>query len=602
MIRTLGDLFFHVRDRHAGKADLLAIQRGGKLELVSTARFVAAVHALALALDGRGLRRGDRLAIFSENCPEWLETDFACQLLGVVSVPIYPTLPAEQVAALVADSGARWIVYRDRAKRPTVAAVRAQIARELFAVAIEDEAVEEGGLTLFQLAAEGERRLAEVPLEALRGRTGEDDLASLIYTSGTTGEPKGVMLTQRNFVSNLLACAEVFGFSAADTALSFLPLSHVFERTCNHVFLYCGMTIHTVPSIERVPPLLPEVKPTVLTSVPRLFERVYLRVLANVAKQPPRKQRIFHWAVDIGRRVAAGEERGQGPSVGQRLQYGLADRLVFRQIRERFGGRLRVAMSGGAPLPREVGEFFAAAGLPLYQGYGLTESSPVIAANHAGAHRSGSVGQAVPGVELCIAADGEILARGPGIMRGYWQKPAATAEAIDADGWLHTGDVGYLDEDGFLFITDRKKDLLVTSGGKNVAPQAIEKALLSTGLVAQAVAVGDRYPYITALLVPNPEHFAAEHGATDAALLAARPEVEEAIERAVATANRGLAEHERVRRFRLLPRELTIEAGELTPTLKVRRRVVLERYKDLVASMYLKSQRLEGEPEAKNPG
>ncbi len=602
MVRTLGDLFFHVRERFAGKPDLLEIQRGGKLERVSTERFVSQVHALALALDGRGLRRGERLAIFSENCPEWLITDFACQLLGLVSVPIYPTLPAEQLAALLGDSGARWIVYRDRPKRAIVAAARARLERELHAVAIEEDAVEESGLTLFQLAAEGERRTAEVPLETLVGHAREDDLASLIYTSGTTGEPKGVMLTHGNFVSNMLACAAVFGFGPRDVALSFLPLSHVFERTCCHVFLYSGMTIHTVPSIERVPPLLPEVRPTVLTSVPRLFERVYLRVLGNVAKQPPRKQRVFRWAVEVGRRVAADEERGRGPGVARRLQYGVADRLVFRQIRERFGGRLKVAMSGGAPLPRQVGEFFAGAGLPLYQGYGLTESSPVLAANHAAAHRQGSVGRAVPGVELRIAADGEILARGPGIMRGYWQKPEASAEAIDGEGWLHTGDVGYLDEDGFLFITDRKKDLLVTSGGKNVAPQAVEKALLATGLVSQAVAVGDRYPYVTALLVPNPEYFAAELGESDVGRLAARPEVEDAIEKAVASANRGLAEHERVRRFRLLPRELTIEAGELTPTLKVRRRVVLERYKETIASMYLKSQRLDGEGRERNSG
>jgi long-chain acyl-CoA synthetase len=593
--RTLADLVFHVRDGHAARADLLAIKRLGAVERWSTARFLDQIHAAALALEARGLRRGDRLAIYAENCPEWHAVDFACQLLGVVSVPLYPTLPAAQVAAILRDAQAAAVVYSDADKRAVVSEAHGG-GRPALLVAIDDDARAEsaGASTWRELVAQGEALGAGRTLDALAGRVAPEDLASLIYTSGTGGDPKGVELSHRAFVENFLAAAAVFPLGPGDLALSFLPLSHVFERTADHLFFYRGVPIHYVPVVERVPPALLDVKPTVLPSVPRLYERAYLKIQGQLAKEKPAKRRLFAWALAVGKRALARREagRGVGPVLG--VQEAVASRLVFAKVRQRFGGRLRFAISGGAPLPRQVGEFFTAMGVTIYQGYGLTETAPVLTANHPAAHRLGSVGRALPGVQIEIAGDGEILAKTPALMRGYWRKPEATAEAIDGRGWFHTGDIGRLDADGFLFITDRKKDLLVTSGGKNVAPQPLEEALVSTGVVAQAVAVGDRYPYVTALLVPNFELLAAEFGG-DPAALAGDPRLEARLQAAVETVNGRLAEHERIRRFRVLPRELTIAAGELTPTLKLRRRAIGERYADTIASMYLKSQRLDGE-------
>jgi long-chain acyl-CoA synthetase len=591
-VRTLADLLFHVRERWGGRADLLAIKRHGRLDTVSTAEFVGGVHSLAAALEARGVVQGERVALFAENCPEWHIADFACQLLGAVSVPLYPTLPAAQVGYILRNSGARWVFHGGGEKRELLAAVLPGLTSPPALVALDDEAAAERGLALTSLLGEGAERRRAAPLERFRQRTGEDDVASLIYTSGTTGDPKGVMLTQRNFVSNFLACDRIFPLGPSDVALSFLPLSHVFERTCDHLFFYRGVRLVYVPAIERVPAALLEVRPTVMASVPRLYERAYLRLQSTLAKESAARRRLFAWALGVGSAYAAGRERGfVGPWL--RARRAVARRLVHRRVAQRFGGRLRFAISGGAALPREVAEFFAAMGMDVFQGYGLTESAPVLAANCPAAHRLGSVGRALPGVEIAIAEDGEILARSPGLMRGYWENPEATREAIDEQGWLHTGDIGRLDAGGFLFITDRKKDLLVTSGGKNIAPQPIEQALVAGGLVTQAVVVGDGYPYVTALLVPNAERLGDELGSADPAAVARDPRTQARIEELVRAVNSGLAEHERVRRFRLLDRELSVAEGELTPTLKVRRRVVAQRYADTIAAMYLKSQRLD---------
>jgi len=591
-VRTLPDLVFHVAAHSAGRVDLLAIKRQGQIETWSTERFVRSIHALALALEARGFRKGQRVALFAENCPEWFVAEFACQLLGLLTVPIYPTLPSGQVEGILRDSGARAVFFSDTAKHKLLQDVQAALGEPLGLFSIEPG--ESAGTTLATLLAEGQERATAQPLDALRGRVEEQDVASLIYTSGTTGEPKGVMLTHRNFISNMLAAGEVFAMGPEDLALSFLPLSHVFERTCDHLFFYRGVAVHYVPAIERVPGALPEVKPTVLPSVPRLYERAYLKVLANQQKESPFKRRVFDWALGVGKRATERSESGRRRGAWLTAERALAQRMVYGKLQDRFGGRLRLPISGGAPLAREIGVFFAALGVPLYQGYGLTETAPVLTVNHPEAVRQGSVGRPLPEVEIRIADDGEILAKSPGVMRGYWQKPEATAEVFDADGWFHTGDIGYLDADGFLYITDRKKDLLVTSGGKNVAPQPIEKALLASGVLAQAVVVGDGFPQITALLVPNVETLGVELGERDPALLARDPRAEKRVQQAVDAVNKGLAEHERVRRFRLLERELTLADGELTPTLKVRRKVVLERYRDVVSSMYLKTQKIEG--------
>jgi long-chain acyl-CoA synthetase len=590
-VETLSDLVFEIRDSWSGRADLLAIRRHGRVEQVSTAELVTAVHGLALALEERGVERGERVALWAENCPEWHVVDLACHLLGAIPVPIYPTLAAPAVAYILKNSGASWVFYSDHEKAAALARVAGSLSRELHTVALEHEARGDGD-SLMLLQADGVARIGSRPLERFRGRVSARDTASIIYTSGTTGDPKGVVLSHGNFVSNVLACEPLFPLGPTDRALSFLPLSHVFERTVDYLFLRRGVAIHYAPSIERVPPLLLEVRPSVLASVPRLYERAYLRALANVAKETPFRQRLFRWALRAGKRYAAARARGRLVSPWLALERAIAARLVYSKIRARFGGRLRFAIAGGAALGEQVAEFFEAVGIPLYEGYGLTESSPVLAANCPEASRRGSVGRPIPGVEIRIADDGEILARGPGVMQGYWGNEEATREAVDDEGWLHTGDIGRIDADGFLFITDRKKDLLITSGGKNVAPQPIEQLLTAQPAIAQAVVVGDNYPYLTALIAPSFEDLPPELAGRSQEALLADPAFERRVDAAIDAVNAELSEHERIRNWQFLPRELSQAEGEVTPTLKVRRRIVLERYRDLVASMYLKTQKV----------
>ena len=587
---TLSDLLLRVAERHGDREGLLSIRRHGLMESLSAAEFTDAVRRTALALESRGLAKGDRVALFATNRPEWHVVDFACHLLGAVPVPLYPTLTAAQVAYILLDSGAEWVFYDDKAKRDLLAGLApaspeegGEERRGLRLVAMNADAVADGATTLEALIADPALS-AGTDLEAFRGRVDESDTASIIYTSGTTGDPKGVVLSHRNFVSNILACRTLFELGEQDRALSFLPLSHVFERTVDYLFFYLGVSIHYSPAIERVAGLMPVVRPTVLCSVPRLYESAYVRIQTTFAGQPRLRRRLIDWAIKTGRRRA---ERG-----GARLRGLVADRLVFGKIKERFGGRLRFAISGGAAIADEVAAFFDAIGIRLYQGYGLTETAPVLAVEYPGATRRGSVGMAAPGVALRIAEDGEILARTEGLMQGYWKKPDATAEAIDPDGWFHTGDIGRIDDDGFLYITDRKKDLLVTSGGKNIAPQPIEQMLITHPAVAQVVVVGDGYPYLNALVAPNYADPPPPFAGMDPSRLRQDPRLQEIVQGLLDRANALLPAHERLRRFRLLERELTIEDGEITPTLKVRRKVVNERYRDLIASMYLKSQRV----------
>ncbi len=589
-METLSDLLFRVAERYGEREDLLSIRRHRRTERLSAARFVDEVRRTATALESHGVVKGDRIALFSTNRPEWHVVDFACHLLGAVPVPIYPTLTAAQVAYILLDSGAGWIFYDNAAKRDLLTGlVTPQDADEdarqqgLRLVALEVNATADGGTNLEALI-DGATPSADDGLERFRGRVRRDDTASIIYTSGTTGDPKGVVLSHWNFVSNILACQKLYPLGEEDRALSFLPLSHVFERTVDYLFFHRGVSIHYSPAIERVAGLMPKVRPTVLCSVPRLYESAYMRIQANFATQPRTRRRLIDWALKVGRRRA---ERGGAALRGQ-----IADRLVFRKIKERFGGCLRFTISGGAPIADEVGAFFDAIGIRLYQGYGLTETAPVLAVEYPGAARRGSVGTAAPGVELRIDDDGEILARTEGLMQGYWNQPEATAEAIDPDGWFHTGDIGRIDDDGYLYITDRKKDLLVTSGGKNVAPQPIEQMMVTHPAVAQVVVVGDGYPYLNALVVPNYAAPPPPFAGLAADELRRDPRLQDTIQRLLDKVNERLPAHERVRRFRLLERELTIQDGEITPTLKVRRKIVNERYRDVIASMYLKSQRV----------
>jgi len=586
-MRTLQDLFFHVVGSFPPRKVLLRIRAGRGFREITVKEFERAVRELAQRLLAWGIRPGDRVALFSENRPEWHIVDFACQLVGAVDVPLYATLPAPHVRYIVQDSGARLLIVsgKERAR----VALEAASGLDVKVVGIDPD-LAPGLQCLEDLPLPSKRKQQELPV------VGEEDLATLIYTSGTTGEPKGVMLTHRNLISQVLAVRPLFPITDKDVSMSFLPLSHSYERTVDYVFLQYGVQINYVESIEKVPMQLTEIRPTIMVSVPRLYERSYIKILSKIQQEGGAKRRLFAWALAVGRKVKEAEWRGEKASAFARGQYAVAKARIFSKVLERLGGRLRFTVSGGAPLSREVGEFFDIVGLPILQGYGLTESSPVISVNLLEANRIGSAGRPLPGVEVRIAEDGEILARGPNIMKGYWNKPEATAEAIDKDGFLHTGDVGYIDADGFLFITDRKKDIIVTSGGKNVAPQPIEGKLGATAYIAQAVVIGDRYPYLTALIVPNFENletYFADKGIKGLSKeeMAQHPDTEKLVAEAVKKVNAELASHERIRRFALLSREFSLEEGELTPTMKVRRRVVAERYHDLIEGMYLKTQK-----------
>lgn len=597
-LATLAELPFYLLGRFP-KPALLGRCHARGYTTWSTREVFEQVRDLSLGWLGLGLRADDRVAILAGSRPEWVLVDLAVLALGGVTVPVYPTLAPGQVRYILADSGARFAVVSDETQLAKVLEARPGLAALEHIVVMDwrgEVRAEEGFvISLAELAARGHRRLISEDgmgrrYRELAAAVAPDALATLIYTSGTTGEPKGVMLSHRNIVSNVVACQQVVDTNQDDVALSYLPLSHAFERTVVYKYLYTGVTVIFAESLETVARDLVTVKPTVMTGVPRVYEKLHARVLESVAQAPGWRRAIFRWALNVGRRRAEALLTRRPVPWPVRLQYPLADRLVFAKIRERTGGRLRYLISGAAPLAKDVAAFFWAIGLPVLEGYGLTETAPVLTVNPPDAPRLGTVGKPIPGVEIRIAEDGEILARGPNVMLGYYNKPEATREAL-VDGWLRTGDVGYLDADGYLVITDRKKDLIVTAGGKNIAPQPIEIRLKSDPLVAEALLVGDRRKFVAALIVPNFAALEARLGSfaqppVDRAALVARPEVRALYQAIVDRVNRELAQFEQIKQFALVPAEFTVAGGELTPTMKVRRRVVEDRYRDLIDAMY----------------
>jgi long-chain acyl-CoA synthetase len=592
-IRTLNDIFYHSVESFR-KPEHLKVKRGGAWQSISSDEFRLAVEELSLGLRALGVDKGDRVALLSENRPEWAFADLAALAAGAVDVPIYATLTPSQVLYILNDSEAKVLFVSNAAQARKVTEVRSR-ATSVAHVIRMDEAPIEGTLSLEDVRAKGREALARDPASVKRraSETKPDDVATFIYTSGTTGDPKGVMLTHANIVSNVVAGHKVFAsLGPEDTALSFLPLCHIFERMAGYyLLLKAGATIAYAESVEKVPENMQEVRPTMMASVPRLYEKMYARVNEKVAGDPPLRQRIFRWALGVGRRVFRHRVQRTSPGPLLRLQYALADRLVFSKIKQRTGGRMRLFVSGGAPLAREIAEFFGAAGLLILEGYGLTETSPVITVNRPDRLKPGSVGVPIEGVEVKVADDGEILTRGPHVMKGYYKKPEATAEAIDADGWLHTGDIGVIDPEGFLIITDRKKDIIVTSGGKNIAPQPIENQVKTHPFFSEIVMIGNKRNFPAALVVPNfdtLEKWARQKGLAfnDRHDLVSRPEVQAHYERLVDELTEHLAQFEKIKKIVLLPREFTIDAGELTPSLKVKRRVVEEKYKDLIDGMY----------------
>ena len=586
-VRTLTELFFVAAGYD--KPDCLLHKVSGKFEPISTRELVDRVQRLAKALRELGVERGDRVALMAENGPHWPAIDFATLCSGAVLVPIYPTLLPDGAAYIVNDSGAKVLFVQGDARLEPLLALRGDMPQLQHVVRI-DGAAGEGFTNLDSLLERGSGA-DRAAFEAEAKKAQPDDLATFIYTSGTTGNPKGVMLTHGNIASNVSDGAECIDVRGEFTALSFLPLSHSFERTVDYIYFYRGASIAYAESVNTVPQNLGEVKPHVFVSVPRVYEKFQARVLDTVSKSPAWRQRLFQWGLDLGREAIAHRLAGTRPPGLLGTKLGVADRLVFSKIKTRLGGRFVFAVSGGAPLARELAEFFWSAGVPIYEGYGLTETSPVLTVNRPGKVRLGSVGAAIPKIELKIASDGEILAKGPNIMKGYYNNPEATAEVIDSEGWFHTGDIGHLDADGFLFITDRKKELIVNAYGKNIAPAPIENALKASRYISQAVVLGDKRKFLTALLVPDFEAlrpWARGQGvefASDEELVQA-PEVKKLFAGEVEPVNAKLARYERIQSWGLIPAEFTIEGGELTPTQKVKRRVINTKYKDTIDRLY----------------
>jgi long-chain acyl-CoA synthetase len=591
--RTLNDIFFGATDRFRDRPLAMRHKRDGAWQEITHAQLAERVRHLSLGLLELGVRAGDRVALLSENRPEWAYVDYACLAARCADVPVYPTLPARQAQYILQDSGAVLIFVSSQEHADKIASVRGELPALRQVISFDRGVQGDGIIHIDEVISRGRSADARYPdWRAQAEAAGPGDLATLIYTSGTTGNPKGVMLTHGNITSNVVASLQVLTIGPGDECLSFLPLSHIFERMVGHyTMLHAGVVINYAESMETVGLNMAELKPTVVASVPRVYEKVHAKTLETAMSGSALRRSIFLWAQATALEWADLHATGKKvpPLLG--LARGVADRLVFSKLRAKLGGRLRYFVSGGAPLAPDIARFFYAAGMPILEGYGLTETSPVITVNRIGALRFGTVGKPIPGVEVRIAGDGEILTRGPHVMMGYYNQPEATRETIDKDGWLHTGDIGLIDEDGFLKITDRKKDLIVTAGGKNIAPQPIEALLKQNAFISNAVMLGDRRPYPIALLVPDfdrlrPWARQAGHPAEDDAALVALPAVQAHLEAEAKKQLRDLAPFEVPKKFLILSRDFTIADGELTPKMSIRRRVVEERLKERIDALY----------------
>ncbi len=594
MVETLSELFLNTL-RSYPKPDLMLYKREGQYVPISTEAFGETVKKLSLGLWELGLRPEDKLIILSENRPEWVMTDLATLCLGGITVPVYTTLVAEQVRYIIDDSDARIVVYSNEEQGRKIEEIRPRLTKVEHFITFQEEAAP-GVLTLREVLTRGEIILRNQPelFEARAQKIRPDSLASIIYTSGTTGIPKGVMLMHSNFISNIKSCSAIIPFSQEDTVLSFLPLSHVLERMVMFTYLYKGCTVAFAESVDTVAQNLLEVRPHIMVSVPRVFEKIYARVMDNVLHESPLKRKIFFWALGVGREYARRKLSRQPIPRSLEVKRSIAHKLVFSKIIARTGGRVRFFVSGGAPLSKDIAEFFFALGLTILEGYGLTETSPVISVNTFENVKLGTVGKPIPGVEVKIAPDGEILTRGPHVMKGYYKKEAETKEAFEGD-WFKTGDIGYIDEEGFVVITDRKKDIIVTAGGKNVAPQPIENLLKTSPYIGNAVVIGDRRRFISALVVPNfekIEEWAREKGLVFASRqeMVKNPQVVSFLQAEVDRLTSNLAAYERVKKIAVLDRDFEIAAGEITPTLKVRRAIIEKRYQALLDELYRETE------------
>jgi long-chain acyl-CoA synthetase len=566
------------------------VRRDGRWQAVSSQEFLRRVAGLADAFVELGVKSGDRVGLFAPNCPEWHTADFAISGSGAVTVPVYFNESPDRTCYILNHAGAKVLFISGAAQLEKFLTIRDQL-KDLQQVIVANvgEALPADFLRYETLIAT--TGPAEVAAYRLRvAQVLPTQLASLIYTSGTTGEPKGVMLTHNNFSSNVTDTVEFTLNPEEDLAVSFLPLAHVYGRMLDYVYLFQGCPVAYVEVVENVAQALLEVHPTILAAVPRFFEKIYARLMEHGSKATGAKRKIFNFSIKTAREAAGWRCGEKTASLRVKLKWAIADKLVYAKIRTGTGGKLRIVMSGGAPLSKEMAEFFWAVGIPIYQGYGLTETSPVLTSNYP-QNRVGSSGQPIANVQIRIADDGEILAKGPCVMQGYYKAPEATRDVLSEDGWFKTGDIGYLDKDNYLFITDRKKDLLKTAGGKFVAPQPIENALKTSPYILNAMVVGDQRKFVVALIVPNPATVSAklaEEGLkfSSNAELAAHPRAYALIENEVSRLTTHLAQYENIKRFALLPDDFTFDSGSLTFTMKLKRRVVEKQFNDLIAKLY----------------
>lgn len=593
MVETISQLFLNTIKSYP-KDDLMLYKEEGRYVPISTKEFANRVKYFSLGLKDLGNEAGDKLIILSANRPEWVIVDIANLCLGGITVPIYPTLVPEQVKYIINDSDAKVVVCSNQELWQKVEAAKAELTKVRHYITFLSEAPE-GVLTFAEILERGKKVAQESPelFEKLALEVKSDDLASIIYTSGTTGIPKGVVLTHSNFISNVMTCSFLLPLSDKDTALSFCPLSHVMEKTVTFAYLYKGCTIGYAESMDTLAENFLEVKPHIMVSVPRILEKFYSKVIDNVLSSSPLKRKIFFWASKVGKKYGRKKLHKQPISRWLRFKKNIAHKLVFSKIIEKTGGRVRFFISGSAPLSKDIGEFFYGIGLVVLEGYGLTETSPVISLSTFENLKFGAVGKPIPGVEVKIAEDGEILTRGPHVMKGYYKMEEETKEVFEG-GWLHTGDIGHLDEDGFLVITDRKKDIIVTAGGKNVAPQPIENTLKTNLYISDVMVVGDRRKFISALIVPNFEKLAEYAKSNDIPYenqsdLVKKEEIVNFMLGEVDRTTPNLSSYEKIKKIILLDREFEIEKGEITPTFKVKRNIIEKKYSNLIDALYRES-------------
>lgn len=595
--KTIPELFVFLTDRFENTPGKYIIQRkvDNKFVGISYKEFRNQTESFAFGLLAIGIKKNDKVAIIAENRPEWVYSDMAILGIGAIDVPLYPSLTADSIEFILNNSESKAIIVSNKFQLNKILKIKDNCRYLKFIILIneKDTVANQKQIHTFKEIQEmgdlyktNNPNLFMTSIDSVK----ENDLCTIIYTSGTTGEPKGVMLTHKNILSNVNSALIAYPITEQDVFLSFLPLCHIFERMAGYYTAFAsGCSVVYAESIESVAQNLLEAKPTIMTTVPRLFERIYSKIIRNIDSQSASKQKIFYWAVEIGKEFASAKRNGN-LSLTLSVKHKLADKLVFQKLRDKMGGRMRFFISGGAPLSRELGEFFEAVGILILEGYGLTESAPVIAANKTDDYKFGTVGKIFPGVEIKIAGDGEILARGPNIMMGYFKNKKETDETIK-DGWLHTGDIGVFDAEGFLMITDRKKHLFKTSTGKYIAPTPIENMFLASKYIDQFVLVGDKRMFLSALIVPDFEslrEYADSNNIPYSNIeeLVKRKEIYELIDKDMSKIQKKLANFERVRKFTLLEKPFALEDGEITPSLKIRRKIVEERYRHLIDEMY----------------